>query len=141
MEKTVPKLQSAFSFRISEQVMEMTVPCPYGQPHHKAIMVLSLSRVRLFVTPWTAVHQAPLSLGFSRQEYWRGLPFPSPGDLSNPGIEPGSPALQAGSLPTELQGKPNIKGAKSSVSLVSHCMEIAPSHATVQEVPLQECLR
>ena len=53
-------------------------------------------------TPWTVVCQAPLSLGFSRQEYWSGLPFPSPGDLLNPGIEPGSPALQADSLPIEL---------------------------------------
>ena len=53
-------------------------------------------------TPWTVACQAPLSLGFSRQEYWSGLPFPSPGDLPNPGIEPGSPALQADSLLTEL---------------------------------------
>ena len=50
--------------------------------------------------------QTPLSMGFPRQEYWSGLPFPSPGDLPNPGIEPGSPALQADSLPTELPGKP-----------------------------------
>ena len=54
------------------------------------------------VTPWTVACQAPLPMGFSRQEYWSGLPFPSPGDLSDPGIEPGSPALQADSLPTEL---------------------------------------
>ena len=54
-------------------------------------------------TPWTLACQAPLSMGFSREEYWSGLPFPSPGDL--PGIKPGSPALQADSLPTELQGK------------------------------------
>ena len=54
-------------------------------------------------TPWTVACQAPLSMGFSRQEYWRGLPFHSPGGLPNPGIEPGSPALQADSLPTELQ--------------------------------------
>ena len=53
-------------------------------------------------TPWTVVHQAPLSIRFSRQEYWSGLPFPSPGDLPDPGIEPESPALQADSLPTEL---------------------------------------
>ena len=53
----------------------------------------SLSSVRLFVTPWTVAHQAPPSVEFSRQEYWSGLPFPSPGDLPNPGIEPGSPAL------------------------------------------------
>ena len=54
-----------------------------------------LSCVRLFATPWTVAYQAPLSMGFSRQEYWSGLPFPSPGDLPDPGIEPGSPALQA----------------------------------------------
>ena len=56
-------------------------------------------------TPWTVAYQAPLSMGFSRQEYWSGLPFPSPGDLPDPGIEPRSPAWQAGSLPSELQGK------------------------------------
>ena len=54
-----------------------------------------LSRVRLFATLWTVACQAPLSMGFSRQEYWSGLPFPSPGDLPDPGIEPGSPALWA----------------------------------------------
>ena len=52
--------------------------------------------------PWTVVCQAPLSMGFSRQEYWSGLPFPSPGDLPNPGIEARSPALQADDLPTDL---------------------------------------
>ena len=55
--------------------------------------VESLSRVRFFVTPWTVAYQAPLPMGFSKQEYWSGLPFPSPGDLPDPGIEPGSPAL------------------------------------------------
>ena len=55
--------------------------------------VKSLSRVGLFVTPWTVAYQAPLSVGFSREEYWSGLPFPSPGDLPDSGIEPGSPAL------------------------------------------------
>ena len=54
------------------------------------------------MTPWTVAHQAPLSMGFSRQEYWSGLPFPSPGDLPYPAIEPRSPALQADSLPNEL---------------------------------------
>ena len=57
------------------------------------------------VIPWTVACQASLSKRFSRQEYWSGLPFPSPGDLPNPGIEPVSPALQAISLPTEPQGK------------------------------------
>ena len=64
-------------------------------------MTKSLSRVRLFATPWAVAYQAPLSMGFSRQEYWSGLPFPSPGDLPNPGIEPGSPALQTDTLPSE----------------------------------------
>ena len=59
------------------------------------------------VTPWTVAHQAPLSMGFPRQEHWSGVPFPSPGDLPNPGIKPRSPALQADSLLTELPGKPN----------------------------------
>ena len=53
----------------------------------------SLSRVRPSVTPWTVAYQAPLSMGFSRQEYWNGLPFPFPEDLPKAGIEPGSPAL------------------------------------------------
>ena len=62
--------------------------------------------VRLFATPWTVAHQDPPSMGFSRQEYWSGLPFPSPGDLPDPGIEPRSPALQADALTSEPQGKP-----------------------------------
>ena len=65
----------------------------------------SLSRVRLFATTWTVAYQAPPSMGFSRQEYWSGLPFPSPGDLPDPGIEPRSPALQADALPSEPPGK------------------------------------
>ena len=60
---------------------------------------------QILATPWTVACQVPLSVGFSRQEYWSGLPFPSPGDLHDPGIEPRSPALQADSLPTELPGK------------------------------------
>ena len=67
--------------------------------------VKSLSRVRLFVTPWTVVYQAPPSMEFSRQEYWSGLPFPSPGDLPDPGIEPSSPASQADALTSEPPGK------------------------------------
>ena len=68
--------------------------------------VKSLSHVRLFATLWTVAHQAPLSTVFSRQEYWSGLPFPSPGDLPNPGIEPRSPSLQADALTSEPLGKP-----------------------------------
>ena len=65
----------------------------------------SLSRVRFFATPWTVAYQAPPSMGFSRQEYWSGLPFPSPEDLPNPGIKPGSPAFQADTLSSEPPGK------------------------------------
>ena len=67
--------------------------------------VKSLSRVRLLATPWTVAYQAPLSMGFFRQECWSGLPFPSPGDLPDPGIEPGSPTLQADALLSEPPGK------------------------------------
>ena len=90
----------------------------------------SLSRVRLFVTPWTVAYRAPQSTEFSRQEYWSGLPFPSPGDLPNPGIEPGSPALQADALPSESPEKPTTckrylqrRGRKSDCSEVAFNME------------------
>ena len=65
----------------------------------------SRSVVSNFATPWTVAYQAPLSMGFSRQECWSGLPFPSPGDLPDPGIEPGSHVLQADALPSEPPGK------------------------------------
>ena len=68
------------------------------------VKVKSLSRVRLFATPWTVAYQTPPSMGFSRQEYWSGLPFPSPGDHPGPGIEPGSPALEADTLTSEPPG-------------------------------------
>ena len=64
-----------------------------------------LSCVRLFATPWTVAYQAPLSMGFSRQECWSGLPFPSPGDVPDPGIELGSPTLQTDALPSEPPGR------------------------------------
>ena len=67
---------------------------------------------QLFVIPWTVVYQAFLSMGFSRQEHWSGLPFPSPGDLPDPGIGPKSPALQADALPSEPPGKPIIWGTQ-----------------------------
>ena len=70
------------------------------------VKVKPLSRVWLFGTPWTVAYQAPLSRGFSRQEWWSGLPFPSPGDLPDPGIEPRSPILQEDALLSEPPGKP-----------------------------------
>ena len=76
------------------------------------VCVKSLSRVRLCATPWTVARQAPLSMGFSRQESWGGLPFTPPGDLPDPGIEPGSPAspaLAGTFFATEPPGKPNLR--------------------------------
>ena len=75
-----------------------------------ACLLSRFSRIRLFVTLWTVARRAPLSMGFSRQENWSGLPFPSPGDLPGPEIEPVSPAtpaLQVDSLPLRPQGSPN----------------------------------
>ena len=66
-----------------------------------------MCRVQLFVTSWTVANQSPPSMGFSRQEYWNGLPFPSPGDLPDPGIKPGSPTLQADALSSKPPGKPH----------------------------------
>ena len=67
-----------------------------------------LSSVQLFATPWTIAHQAPLPMGFFRQENWSGLPFPPPGDLPKPGIKLTSPSLTDGSLPLSPQGSPRI---------------------------------
>ena len=82
--------------------------------------VKSLSRVRLFATLWTVAHQAPLSIGFSREEYWSGLPFPSPGDLPDPGIEPRSPALQADALPSEPPRKPEFGKEETKCETLGH---------------------
>ena len=73
-----------------------------------------LSRAQLFVTPWTAALQAPLSMRFSRQRYWSGLPFPSAGDLPNLGIEPWSLALQADSLPLSHLGNPDKESGEKA---------------------------
>ena len=91
------------------QVESLPSEPPGKYNFRKKKSVKSLSRVRLFVTPWTAARQAPLSMGFSRQEYWSGLPFHSPGDLPDPETEPKSPALQADSLQSEPPGKPSSR--------------------------------
>ena len=83
--------------------------------------VNSLSHVWLFATLWTVAYQAPQSMEFFRQEYWSGLPFPSPGDLPNPGIKPGSPALQADALPSEPPGKLKLEVLPfTSLRILSH---------------------
>ena len=73
---------------------------------HAAVCTKSFQLCRILLTPWTVAGQAPLSMGFSRQEYWNGLPFPSPGDASDSRTEPRSPARQADSPPSEPPGKP-----------------------------------
>ena len=83
--------------------------------------VKSLSCVRLFATPWTVAHQAPPSMGFSKQEYWSGLPFPSPGDRPNLGIQPRSPTLLADALTSEPPGKPDTYGIKVNISTSLNC--------------------
>ena len=75
---------------------------------HHIVVGSPLSHVRLFATLWTGAHQAPLAMGFPRQEYWSGLPFPSPRDLPDLGIKPMSPALQTDSLLSEPPGTPNL---------------------------------
>ena len=74
------------------------------------------------VTPWTVAHQGPLTTGFSRQEYWSGLPFPSPGDPPDPGIEPASPALAGGFSTTERQGSPVIYGVGRLIADAPVCV-------------------
>jgi len=81
----------------------------HGLKVMSVLKVKSLSCVRLFVTPWTVAYQAPPSMGFSRQEYWSGLPFPSPGDLPHPGIKPRSPSFQTDTLTSEPQTSGNAK--------------------------------
>ena len=80
----------------------------HGQHRYCVRMLSYFSRVQLFAALWTVTRQVPLSMGFSRQEYWSLLPFPSPADIPNPGIKPGSPTLQADSLPSEPLGRPNF---------------------------------
>ena len=111
----------------------------------KCVCVLScFSRVWFFAALWTIAHQAPLSKGFSRQEYWSGLPFPSPGDLSNPGIEPTSltsPALEADSLPLAPPGKPSycVLINKSPIDLVRNVVILNTMFQVAHELFSSHC--
>ena len=100
----------------------------------KNVKVKSLSHVQLFATPWTIAHQALLFMGFSRQEYWSGLPFPSPGDLPKPRIEPRSPTLQTNALPSESPGKPMSINKVHSINISYKYMRKV--HI---EVPVHHC--
>ena len=89
-----------------------------------SMCVQSLSSVRLFVTPWTVARHAPLSMRFSGQEYWSGLPYPPSGDIPNPEIKPGSLTLKANSLPSEPPEKPiTLEGVSKKILLqfMSEC--------------------
>ena len=112
---SVGELTSGWLISYQEyQDLAMSLIVPRVNNHHKAGISLDFTRVAYchsllsnsFATPWTIAHQIPLSVGFSRQEYCSGLPFPSPRDLPDPGIKPGSPSLQADALTSEPPGKP-----------------------------------
>ena len=112
-DKCIPSPRHSYIVQFSRSVLSdssqphglqhASLPCSSPTPGSE---VKSLSHVWLFAIPWTVVNQASLSMGFSRQENWSGLPFPFSGDLPDPGIEPRSPALQADTLPSEPPGKP-----------------------------------
>ena len=100
----LPLMQAEPSITLRISPISYSLPsltCSPKTVHRTECVCVSCS-----ATPWTVAHQAPLSMEFSRQEYWSGLPFPSSGDLPRPGIEPRSPALQADSLLSEPPGRP-----------------------------------
>ena len=103
----------------------------------------SLSHVGLFATLWTVGCQASPSMGFSRQEYWSGLPFPSPEDLPDPGIEPRSPALEADALTSEPPGKPgSIPGAgRSTGEGIGYSLQYSWASIVVQWVKNPSAMR
>ena len=94
---------------VNNALMEIFMKLQFNPLPYLTLKVKELRHVQLFATPWTVAYQAPPSMGFSRQEYCSGLPFPSPGDLPDPGIKPRSPALQTDALTSEPPGKPNLK--------------------------------
>ena len=100
------------------------------------VKVKSLSHVLFFATPWTVTYRALWSMGFSRQEYWSGLPFPSPEDLLNPGTEPGSLALQADSLLSEPLGKPciYIKYIYIGIDISSIYLYLSINHLSTSQI-------
>ena len=113
--------------------MQLLHTCMYVYIHMCVCVLSHCSHVRLFATPCTVACQAPLSMGFSRQEYWSGLPFPPPADLSNPGIKPESPALQD-SLLLNHWGSPKIH-----MDLQLLFLFLAPSASQLSEI--SKCLQ
>ena len=111
-------------------------PAAVKQRLHPCLLaaVKSLQSCPVLCDPWTAAHQAPLSMGFCRQEYWGGFPCPPPGDLPNLGIEPQSPAWQADSLPLALSGKP-FNWAACMLNCFSYVNSVIPG-ITAHQAPL-----
>ena len=105
-------IKNNFAKKQTNWVIYYTIPL-------KIVVVESPSCVQLFATPWTVALQAPLSMGFPRQEYWSGLPFPSPRVLPDPGVKPESPVWQADSLPLSHLGSPSLE-AYSNMKTDSH---------------------
>ena len=103
-------------------------------------MKWSCSVVSNSATPWTVSYQAPPSMGFSRQKCWSGLPFPSPGDLPNPGIEPGSPALWADALPSEPPGKSPPRGPYLSPNSLKTCGLLGSSWLLIVQLLLLDMI-
>ena len=89
------------------------------------------------MTPWTVAYQAPLSMGFSRQEYWSGVPFPSPGDLPDSGIKPGSPVLQTDAVPSEPPGKPKGDAVATWAGNQTRASRVAGENST-PEPPMHQ---
>ena len=122
---------SSFKFNtIDYRFLRSLTSFPQSERKKERKKVKSLSRVRLFAAPWTVTHQTPPSVGFSRQEYWSGLPFPSPGHLPDPGIEPRSPAMQADALLSEPPGKPQSKQRLSFFGRLCTLPTLPPMSAT-----------
>ena len=121
-------LSGLISILIGSVVLWLSTLAPAsGTRQVSEVKVKSLSRVPLFATPWTVAHQALPSMGFSRQEYWSGLPFPSPGDLPDPGIEPRCPALQADTLISEPPGKPSREAGTRQLGFRSQLWDFSGS--------------
>ena len=102
-----PKRASYNHKTFAHKTFPVILSCVFTSAFKKQMEVCVLSHVQHFATPWTVAHQVPLSIGFPRQEYWSGLPFPPPGHLPAPGIKPASPALAGGFFTTEPPRKPS----------------------------------
>ena len=105
--QTLSHIKELVPMMLQEAMMNNSLFVKESDSQLMRVFYIAVSKKSLFVTPWTVVLQAPLSMGLSRQEYWSGLSFPTPGDLSDPGIEPTSlvsPALQVNSLPLSHWG-------------------------------------